>query len=455
MNSFRFQLTAWYVAFFAALFLLFSFFLYSVLGRALQARLDDTLRSQAATGLSLLQDEMEEEHGESQIAARNAVSNMRPGASTVAIYQGKRLLAATGPAPQLAGLAAGAPSGRLVTLAGERVAVNRWKDFEIVASQPLDSIAVNLAVVREVMVFAFPLFLSLAGIGGWLLATRSLRPLRSIAGQTRSITSQNLHSRIELGRAADEFSILAGSFNDLLARLDRSFESMRRFVADASHELRTPISVIRGEADVALSRNRSAAEYRESLAVILDESKRLSRLIDDLLNLARADAGHVRLQMGELYLDELLAECCRSMEGLAAARDIAIEHRCPAEVPIHGDEQLLRRLVINLLDNAIRYTPPGGRIAAELERAAGAAAPSVRIRISDTGPGVPAAAAAHIFERFYRADEARSRDSSQQAGGFGLGLSIVKWIAESHHGSVELASTSEAGSTFTVTLPVG
>ena len=220
---------------------------------------------------------------------------------------------------------------------------------------------------------------------------------------------------------------------------------MRRFVADASHELRTPLSVIRGEADVALSHDRGAAEYRESLGIILDESRRLSRLVDDLLNLARADSRHTTLQVEEFYLNDLVAECCRSVQTLAGARGIRLE--CPAEedVTIRGDEELLRRLVMNLLDNAIRYTPAGGRVSASLE----VSGPKVLIRVSDTGIGIPPETAPHVFDRFFRADKARSR----QDGGFGLGLAIVKWIAESHHGAVELSSTLGSGSAFTVTLP--
>ena len=216
-------------------------------------------------------------------------------------------------------------------------------------------------------------------------------------------------------------------------------------MADASHELRTPISVIRGESDVALSRPRTPAEYRESLTTILDEARRLSRLVDDLLNLARADAGHVRLQTHDFYLNELLAECCRSVQTLAAARRLTLECRPCPDLQFTGDEQLLRRLIVNLLDNAIRYTPPGGNVTAALDSAGG----TIHLRIADTGVGIPSGDAPHVFERFYRAGEARSR----QDGGFGLGLAIVKWIAESHSGAVDCASIPGRGSTFTVTLP--
>jgi heavy metal sensor kinase len=266
-----------------------------------------------------------------------------------------------------------------------------------------------------------------------------------MAEQAHRITGSNLNARLDIGNAANELAVLSASFNELLSRLDLSFESMRRFVADASHEIRTPLSIIRGEADVALSHERSATEYRESLAIILDESHRLSRLVDDLLNLARADAGRVKLQSEEFYLNDLLAECCRSAQTQAAARGVALEYRSAGDARFRGDEELLRRLAMNLLDNAIRYTAEGGKVSVALD----VEDSQVRIRIADTGVGISPDAAPHVFERFYRADTARSR----QDGGFGLGLAIVKWIAESHQGDVALATSPGAGSTFTVTLP--
>jgi two-component system OmpR family sensor kinase len=277
-----------------------------------------------------------------------------------------------------------------------------------------------------------------------VLATRSLAPVSRMADQAKTITDRNLRSGLDAGAGSEELQLLADSFNELLARLDRSFASMRRFVADASHELRTPLSIIGGEADVALAAGRTAAEYRESIVIMQDEARRLSRLVDDLLNLARADAETTRLQVEPFYLDDLLTECCRSVQGLAAAKDLALECHCREDVTFSGDQELLRRLVLNLLDNAIRYTPGGGRVSVQLETCEG----SLRIAVCDTGIGIPPEAAPHVFERFYRADQARSREQ----GGFGLGLSIVKWIAESHNGTVELSSQPGVGSTFTVLL---
>ena len=434
MRSFRAQLTALYLAFFSLLFVLFSIFLYGELSRSLTNRLEVSLASEADTAAVLFPDELQEMKGDEIAAAREVVSELKVHGDFVTIREGSRVLAASPQSPP----DPRDPSATRVVQAGGRT-------YHIVVSASLDTIHAELAVVRRAIFIALPLILALAGLGGYWLATRSLRPLGWMAEQARNITGSNLETRIKIGNAAEELAVLVTSFNELLSRLDQSFETMRRFVADASHELRTPIAVIRGEADVALSQERTPAEYRESLGIILDEARRLSRLVDDLLNLARADAGHVQLQTHDFYLNELLGDCCRSVQGLANSRGLKLECLPGSDLQFSGDEQLLRRLVINLLDNALRYTPSGGKVTAALD--AGSA--SVRLRISDTGIGIAPDDAARVFERFYRAGEARSR----QNGGVGLGLAIVRWIAESHRGTVECASHPGQGSTFIVTLP--
>ncbi|HUI54897.1 MAG TPA: heavy metal sensor histidine kinase [Bryobacteraceae bacterium] len=460
IRSLRFRITVWYLALFSLLFVLSGVFLHGVLARALMNRLDESLSEEASTTAALFQDEFEEMKGDVPLASSEAVSGMRLRGSSVAVLAGGKLLAASAPIPQpeLEAIAARAQAGgqqdQVVAVPqagpnGARAALQHTtvggRPYLVLAVQPLDEIAAALAALRRVLFLALPLVIGLAGLGGYWLASRSLAPLGWMAEQARRITHSNLDTRLEIGKAADELAMLSESFNELLSRLDQSFDSIKRFVADASHELRTPISIIRGEADVALSHDRGAGEYRETLATILDESRRLSRLVDDLLNLARADAGRVKLQVQEFYLNDLLAECCRSAQTLAHARDICLECLANGDVPFRGDEELLRRMVMNLLDNAIRYTPDGGKVAAALE----ADSTGLRIRVSDTGVGIAAESAAHVFERFFRADKARSR----QDGGFGLGLAIVKWVAEAHRGAVELVSTPGAGSTFTVTLP--
>jgi two-component system OmpR family sensor kinase len=448
IKSFRWRLTAWYLCCFALLFSALTAGLYGVLAHSLTNRLDENLLSQAGTAAALFEDELGESKGDAKAAALDAVANMRLGFGKVALLEGANVLALSSPFDTAAVARASSTDGTF-GVPGMRAAIHRFqaqrRSFVAIAAEPLAGLNADLAAVRGALLLALPLMLALAGAGGYWFAGRNLRPLDSMASQASLITGSNLDARLEIGNAAAELSTLASSFNELLARLDQSFEGMRRFVADASHELRTPISVIRGEADVALANDRSAAEYRESLAIILDESRRLSRLVDDLLNLARADAGRVKLQTQNFYWNDLLTECCRVMQSLAGERRIELTCRAASDMPFHGDEELLRRMTLNLLDNAIRYTPPGGRVAAELE----AHEDGVLVRISDTGIGIAPEAAPHIFERFFRADKARTRGN----GGFGLGLAIVKWIAESHRGAVALASQPGAGSVFTVTLP--
>lgn len=458
-RTLRLQLTAWYLAFFSLLFLLLCVLLYGVLASSMQRRLDAALVSQAQTAAKLFQEELGEMHGDADGAAADVLSELQPSGQVIAILNDSNVLAggtvAQRPAlVSTARTAIAASAAESVTgiplwgASGGRAAARRVtygsRTFVVLAVESLDSIAADLQALRRILAIALPLLILVAGFGGYLLTRRGLAPLGAMASQARRISSQNLDSRLEIGRAAEELSMLSDSFNELLARLDQSFDSMRRFVQDASHEIRTPLAVIRGEADVALSRDRTAIEYREALVMVQQESQRLSRLVDDLLNLARADAGRVQLRIEQLYLNDLLAECCRSVQPIAAAREIGLECHCAEDVPFRGDEGLLRRMVINLLDNAVRYTPAGGKVSAALE----AEGPGVRIRIADTGVGISAEAATHVFERFYRADESRSR----RQDGFGLGLSIVKWIAESHHGAVELTSQPGEGSTFTVHL---
>jgi heavy metal sensor kinase len=459
IKSFRLQLTAWYLLLFTLLFTGFSIFLYEVLSKALYKRLDEILSSEVSTAAGLFRGEIAEFKGDASGAALEAMSEMSIRGVTVAVFEGNKLLASNTPlkgtelfAVVADAAAAEAPEVR-TTLPrygkhGARAVARRFavdnRQFVLLAAESLHSVKSELGLVRHVLFLALPLIVLIAGAGGFFLATKNLAPVRWMAEQARSITDKNLHQRLDIGAANEELMMLADSFNELLSRLDRSFETMRRFVADASHELRTPIAVIRGEADVALDHDRGPAEYKESLAVIQDEARRLTRLIDDLLNLARADAGHVNLHVEEFYVNDLLAECCRSIQAKAGAKKIDLECRCPEDVAYRGDQELIRRLVLNLLENAIRYTPEGGRVQLSLEDSAR----ELRIQVADTGIGIPPETATHVFERFYRGDQARSR----QNGGFGLGLSIVKWIAESHNGSVELSSEPGLGTTFTVLL---
>ena len=451
-KSFRLQLTAWYVLFFSVLLVGFSGFLYFLLARGLNARVDAGLASAAETAATLLIEELDESAGNSRIAAREIVRELASPETFRAVYEDGELLNASEPLRNIRlPLTPGTHALQNFGSAGAHstARVCRWKarEFTVVVVAPLDTVDGQMAALRRVLYIALPAAILIAALGGFLLASKSIAPVVSISEQAEAITDKNLHTRLAAPGARLEFARLAAVFNQLLSRLDRSFERMRDFMADASHELRTPLSIIRGEADVALAHNRQPAEYREALAIIQDEARRLTTLVEDLLNLSRADAGHQPLQVEELYLNDLLEECCRSAQVQARQKGVHLAAPPVPDIGFRGDPALLRRLIANLLDNAIRYTPEGGQVQACLAADRSHAV----LTVGDTGVGIPPESIDHIFERFYRVDKARSRAD----GGFGLGLSIVKWIVDAHHGEVRVESRPGEGTTFTVRLPLG
>lgn len=306
-----------------------------------------------------------------------------------------------------------------------------------------------LQTLAGTFAIVIPLSLVLAGFGGYLLARNSLSPVVAMSGQASRIGAENLHERLHVDNPQDELGQLAAAFNELLDRLSGSFERQRRFVADASHELRTPVAILCGETDVTLSQpDRTQEEYRESLRILGEEAKRLKHIVEDLFTLARADAGQHPLEPGDFYLDELAAECCRNVRTLASAKQIAVRCETESELPIRADETLVRRMLLNLLDNAIKYTPSGGSVSVR----SGVKNGHYCLRVEDSGLGIPQDLQPRIFERFFRVDKARSRAESD-GGGAGLGLAIASWIAEVHGGKIELTKSDPAGSTFSVSLP--
>jgi len=315
-----------------------------------------------------------------------------------------------------------------------------------------------LAEIRKALFLVIPIALIIACAGGYFLARKSLAPVVAMSEKAARMGAQNLHERLPVLNPRDELGYLASTFNDLLERLTRSLEQQRRFMADASHELRSPVAIIRGEAEVALSQARTPEEYRGSLAIALDEARRLSQIVDDLFSLARADAGQYPRRPRDLYLEEVAGECVRAARSMAAARGITLNCEPDSEMPIHGDEALVRRLTMNLLDNAIKYTPEGGKINVDCRRAGSEYSLTVR----DSGPGIPAEAQEKIFERFFRLDPARTQDRrapgtaetvAPTATGAGLGLAIARWIAEAHLGRLVLTQSDASGSTFAAFLP--
>jgi heavy metal sensor kinase len=290
-----------------------------------------------------------------------------------------------------------------------------------------------------------PLILLLSGLLGYLLAKRSLKPISEMSKQAQTISANNLNSRLLVKNERDEIGSLANVFNDLLERLENSFEQQRRFMADASHELRTPLAIIRGESEVALSReDRPNDDLRESLSIVNDESTRLTKIVEDLFTLSRADAGQFKTNFKQLSVDEILADCVRNVRVLSDKKEISLEFESE-ETEISGDEQLLRRLFLNLLDNAVKYNLKGGKITVRLENNV--------VTVTDTGWGIVQEEQTKIFERFYQIDKSRTRGEELNKSGAGLGLSIAKWIAELHHADLKLVKSDESGSTFSVIFP--
>jgi heavy metal sensor kinase len=297
-----------------------------------------------------------------------------------------------------------------------------------------------------VLAAVLPVALLLAGGGGWVLARRALKPVERMTEAARRISAEHLTGRLEETGSGDELDKLAQTLNEMLGRLDAAFKEMRQFTADASHELQTPLTILKGEMEVALRSPRSPEEYQRALKSGLEEIDRIAHLVDGLLLLARADAGVLRMDRRPVDLAQLVEEVLGQARILADARSIHLRLAAAEPVSIQGDHAHLRRLLLNLVDNGIKYTPPGGQVTISLKSEGRWAS----MQVEDTGIGIPAEDQARIFQRFYRSAEARWRGE----GGTGLGLCIARSIAEAHRGRIEIESTPGRGSTFTVFLPI-
>jgi two-component system OmpR family sensor kinase len=464
-ESVRARLTAWYVSLLAAILVAVIALIYILLARALYARIDDSLGAVSQVAATSLANDLNEGQDTAD-AARSTASELASRQYLVAIYDARgRLLAEAGreddiaiqPLPA-ADLRDDQPVFTTIVEVDDlddrhRLAMRRAPfpsfdvEYVVVVGTSLEPTDEELESLRGILAYVVPLSLIVAGIGGWFLAGRSLSPVVAMADRARQIGVENLSERLPVANPRDELGRLAATFNELLARLERSLILQREFMADASHELRTPVTTARTAASVALQQpSRAEEEYRETLAIIEQEATRLSRIVDDMFTLARADAGSYPVRSVPMYLDEVLDEVVRATGVVASTREVAIAADSVHPAPLTGDEDLIRRLIVNVLDNAVRYAPSGSSVRVALDHASDGYA----ISVSDDGPGIPAEAQARIFERFYRVDEARSRGRD---GGAGLGLALAKWIARAHGGDVALAASSRMGSTFVITLP--
>lgn len=343
-------------------------------------------------------------------------------------------------------------STRLVTIWNSngqqiRLAVSQDQYMKVYVAYPISEVTDVLGNLFSIFIYFIPIALIVSVFGGYFLALRSFKPVDEIRRTALAITAQNLDKRIQSTGVDDELGRLVETFNEMIGRLQNSFAQIQQFSIDASHELRTPLTIMRGELELALrSKKNSPKEFREVLASAFEETIRMSSIIENLLSLTKADLGRAQTEFQDVWLRKIVQELSEDSEMLAENKNITIVVGQLDDALISGDPVRLRQLLLNLIDNAIKYTPVEGTVGISLVREEGVA----KVIISDTGIGIPKEEQSKIFDRFYRVDKARSREM----GGSGLGLAISKWIVELHRGSISVESESDKGSTFTVTFPL-
>lgn len=455
-HSVRARLTLWYTAILALVLILFSAVSYVLLAREIRAGNDaslaDTAHEFAAAfdpggGLRGRDELLDLRYSDREIMVLSPSGALvESSKSRIGPEERKRIAAFVRAGGNGFHTIPGGEEGDGIRIIVTPIDVVGTRYMVVVASS-LSEQADRLENAARAVFFGIPAALLVAAAGGYLLARKSLAPVTLMSLKARQIGAETLDERIEIGNERDELGFLAATLNGLLERLQLAFESQRRFMADASHELRTPIAIIQGEADVALARERSAEDYRESIEVTQRAARKLTRIVQNLFLLARGDAGHYPTSMTRFYAGDVVADCVRGMQSVAQARGVTLTCSAPEDLVIVADEELINRLVLNLVENAVKFTPEGGRVHVDVQSEYGACA----IRVTDTGIGIPPADQERIFERFFRGDRARP----QNAGGAGLGLPIARWIAEVHGGTLQLESSGAGGSVFVARLPWG
>jgi signal transduction histidine kinase len=451
--SLRARLTLWYTIVLVVVLCLGGADVLLVQGRLGLRRLDRDLNAHATTLANVIRGELAEQDNLETAADEARRTMTLPGRAVAILDTHGSALAATWagfePHESLVSQDRGPVTRTVRTATGEwRLHTEPFtfetKSVVLLVASPLTDVRREQREVEEAMWVGIPLVLLLAAGGGLWLAAIGLRPITEMAKQAERIPASGIEELAHADRH-DEIGQFARAFNSLMARLRAALQTQRQFMADASHELRTPVSVIRTAAEVALTREgRSEDQYRETLAIVRNQAQHLSRLVGDMLVLARADAGGQTLRPVDLYLDEVVSECKKAVQLLATERGVSIQSSSGPEIPYRGDEDLLRQLVLNVLQNAVQHTPAGGSVTIDVGRHNG----SITVRIADSGPGIPTADRARIFDRFVRLDSARS------GNGAGLGLPIARWIAEAHRGALDLERSGPDGSTFCISLPV-
>jgi len=471
IHSIKFRFTLWYLAVLFVLLILLSTGVYFVLLRNLNQNLNDSLEQRAVELsrvrnilTSIGEQEFQEELGETislyfytpkggltQITARDVevpynseiveeAIDGRVSFATVKTGEGEKLRLCAVPFSPTEG-----PGFFPGMMQGMNPGTANVEWGALVVGRSTEEMAEALRGLVRILIIAIPLTMIVAGGGGLFLARRALKPVDNIAQTARDIGESDLSRRINVN-TRDELGRLSSILNQMIERMEKAFKRQRQFTSDASHELRTPLAVIKAETTLALEKERTAEEYRRSLETVSQEADSMSAVINQLLMLARADAGKEQLLLEEVNLRDLLNDMESDIRILCQEKGLEFHQEQMENLTVRGDRSRLRQLFLNMFNNAIRYTPAGGRISASLTSDRQMAV----VAITDTGIGIPEKEIPLIFERFYRVDKAHSRAE----GGSGLGLAICLHIAEAHGGRIEVKSEVGAGSTFTVSLPL-
>jgi len=463
IQSIRGRLTAWYTAVLAVVLVAAGMISYAVARRQIQRSADASTATTARQLTAGLVDEAAEGHGTLRPRSANELlGQFRDNERAIVLLteDGREFAAHTTPlaksldrallrqrvTARMFGFSFLPGAGRLFLLPARIGNAS----FVIAIARSLAMQEETLGTLREAMLITIPIALLVASLGGYLLARKSLAPVVRMSAKARAIGAANLSERIDVVNAHDELGQLAATLNDLLSRLDQAFAAQRRFMADASHELRSPVAILQGELDVTLSRSdRNVADYRDSLGVMRRSVSRLTRIVRDLFLLARSDAGEVPLKLERVDVGEVVTHTVRAFRTVAAERQVSLIAQCDDDAMLQADEDLLQRMTGNLIENAIKYTLAGTAVLIRCT----AAADTVKIRVEDRGTGVPRHLWERLFERFFRADAARSATQLKDGSGAGLGLPIARWIAEAHGGTLSIEKSDDAGTVFVATLP--
>ncbi len=445
--SIRVQLTVWYSAVLLGGLLMFAISLWFALEHRLLQAVDNRLSSQIESLRTVIQVEtplLDEPQLKDELAefAREVVNGEWIVLRTP---NGQQLLPAAGPPllPETQGQSNAIVNGRNLRLRGGQF-INAGRTYKAVVAAPMTEVTEVLDMMRNLLLFLIPAVMIASCLGGYWISGRALAPVDQITEVARTISVQNLSQRLMVSQTGDALQRMSETWNDMLRRLDSAVIRIQRFTADASHELRTPLAIIRATAELALRRERSAAEYRQALTEIKQESERMTELTEALLTIARADAGKSELKLTPVNIGTIAAEVAKNCQSRAEECGVELLLDVASGVrPANANADAIGRLLLILLDNACKHTPRGGLVTVMVQGTGSA----VRISVQDNGEGMPGEILHHIFERFYTANPARSGNR-----GVGLGLAIAQGIAEAHHTQIQVHSQPGAGSTFWLDL---